>query len=282
MPTFKATWAIRYKQAGSSISLYRDGTNHAECLDKAAQLARNVIAPLLGLQSEIASIRVSDIAIEKDSMVKDVNILVDDAIVIGKGKTKQGKAIVPFEPNDNNSCLLLRLIASPLRKGRIYFRFYPDGVAQGSKYLPTLAYDTGMDELATELRNNGWGFLGVPTGKGVPIKNIQTNGVAPNTVVITAPGHGLAADQQCRVSKVKGNNLAINNTWKVFSVAGNDVVLASSNGLAGFVWNGDGFIKSLTKTVSVVQTIEVAGRIAERKSGRPFGVQVGRRRARRK
>lgn len=277
MPLFKCTFFYGFQAQGASFSLYKMADDYRTAGADAEHVAVDGFAPLLAQGCVLPSIRVSDDAVEKDSLIVEANIGVGDPDNPLFRGARMVRPASNTPPNDYTSALQVNLINSPQKKGRLFIRFYPDNVAQSVKYVPTQAYNLAMTTFGQVIRNFNFGFKGVASGKGAKITDVQTNGTPPNTLKITAPGHGLAIGNQARISKATGAPGTINGVWEVTGVSGDVVTMGASESVAGFVWTGKGFLKNLTKGFLTIGSISVNQRIAARKSGRPFDTHPGRR-----
>lgn len=287
MPTFKVTFAERWRQNGCSFSLFQTGGTYQTVEDLAVKLAKKVLVTL-GAGVEIPYIRVSDESLRGDAEVFDVGLY--NAAKGSTNLTPTGNQSVvtasAAAPNDPISCIMLTLTAATRAKGRIFLRWYPDPVAENGLWAPTNSVGDAMQDFIKTLVDDKWGFMAITPGAvRYPITKIEAVGTSTDRLTVTAAGHTFVPGDSVRIGKVQGTNASlVNRQWKVGAVAGATFTLANSlpAHTGGFAYNVGGEAWKTTKIFQQIAEVAIRGDIKGRRPGRPFGSLVGRRSARRK
>lgn len=283
---FKVSFFLKHGIGGHSFSLFRQDDGYNDALARSRDLLK-VYMPLLGTGTECNYIRVS-----RNDIPGDARVTAERRIVIGGDVTAplgaiQHKAVVADPPDPQFTALLINLGSSATAKGRHFMRLIPDiSVAEGGVFQPSLDFTKQFDKLKDELtKNTPWGIMHVPVGPDVrkPVVVIEeTNGLYP--VVETSGPHGFTVGAKIRIGGLKGaaaDKFNITTTVKAV-VSAVRFSLNEAKGTANneYTQNPPGYACSVEKAFAplAVDYIEYV-RIVSRRHGRPFGLAVGRRRA---
>jgi len=177
-----------------------------------------------------------------------------------------------------NTAALFVLLGNPNYKQQQWYRGVPDNcIDQGGFWDPTAQEVRLINTIFGKLSNagNGWSLRNLDKNVAkVSVSAITTAGV------VTAPGHGLLTNDITRISRVI-TPTSINKLWRVIKID-NDTF-----SLVGFTTLTTAPIVGLN-TSSRKQSytfVSISGGRVERatshKTGRPFGLSIGRRRTRR-
>lgn len=283
---FKATFFFKHGIGGHSWSLYRQDDGYDKCLKRAKDLMQ-VYMTLLGVGTECSYIRVS-----REDTPGDARVTTERRFVIGDGVAApegaiQIKAVVNDKPDPQFTALLINLGSSALAKGRHYMRLIPDvSVTDGGEFSPSLEFTKAFKRLKEELtEETPWGIMHVPVGPGVRKKIIvivEQNG-SPPSVQCQVP-HDFKDNQKIRIGGLKGAADKYNGSWQVLASQGaNTFLLQAPKGTAEkeYRQNPAGYVCSVEKEFNPLNSDFIEWvRIVSRRHGRPFGLAVGRRRAR--
>lgn len=270
--------------AGWSESFYMSATSLADALGKVNTTARiNRRLNLLSSEYKLTLIRVSDIEVRGDSVVRNFG----GTEGLGNLGPQVAAAVdTSEEPWDG---LLVRLEAGGLRRRSFILRGLPIGVTtRNYEYNLVDPFQTNFVRWREDL------VLAVPFGLRTVAVGVDVL-PPPTSVALSATRMGLVLqypvgaipglitnDARIRLSNAP-RGLGINGDWRVqfrLETLG-QVVLFDKRFVIPCVPTSLVFVKLLGATTIIPITNALARRGASRKTGRPFGSLVGRRRVRR-
>lgn len=273
---FRVTWTFRQKHHGWSETLYTPGAaNYAAALEKAELYAIRRLE-LCGGGPEIPRIRVSDSAIQGDSLISDKYYYTDitarpDRGILVKVDENQGLSDEPW------TAAVVSLKSAETVVGRIFMRGLPDQYFSGAEgFSPPQDWMLKFKKWAALLVTDGWGPLVKPKGAKIdffPITAITALQGQP--LLVTAPGllippgalisiNGATFTNGTRLSGTFGVTPGALGTFTLDYVAKTSSIHNPNTGKA----------RSVVPFVPPTVTAHV-GQSTTRKSGRPFGSQVG-------
>jgi len=293
--TTRHTFFAKFRDDGYSFSLYREDVSIQDSEKRSAALA-TVIMPLLAAGVEIPYVRISDIEILGDSLLtKKAWKNAEPGMVNPASNVMVTKPAVDGEyPDMPWTAVKIKLIASTVAKGQINLRLVPDDVfVKPLGFVPDpswdRAFDTFVDELcgkkdpATGIRpGNGWVLRGTAKTNVNPLRTIQGAAhQAPPGVevsVITKEDHGFLVNDQVRLGRTGSSQL--DGVWTVSFTDGSKTFrLLNSNAVTDVIFTGTA--RKIQTVSSLIKDCQHRG-VTKRNSGRPFGLQVGRRRKKKK
>lgn len=224
-------------------------------------------APLTAIAPRLTEIRISDVDVQRDSLVK--------AIAPADGTANGGPAgdCLPI-----NVALLMRLNSGSLYRRQLYIRGIPAQLSnQQGEYKPNADYNTKLDAFFTALRINSFGIYAwlKPTAPVRPLKAILGVQNLPGGVTIETPGHGLINNDQIRVQSCPGTQ-GVRGNWHVHVIDDQHYSLVGAPPYTGVYIGGGLWYKRIQDTV-IFTDMNVEG-LTHHDTGRPFDSPRGRRR----
>lgn len=272
MPFFKVNYFFKLDEAGWSETFYTpDLADAGVALDR----ARTLVVPrvrllandhLASINPRLAEVRVSDVAIQRDSLVFTVSPtdgvnatpVIDDAVL----------------PIFNS--LLIRLEAGSLYRRQLYLRGIPKQLSgPGGIYRPNPLYNAVFGQYVLAVLASGFGILAwQKPGVFVPLQNIVnvTNGV--DGVTINAPAHGLINQDRLRVQSAPGTH-GVRGNWVAKVIDVNNFVLIGAPAFTGTYLGGGKWYKRVQGVVAFTSMLIES--LVHRDTGRPFDSPRGRR-----
>lgn len=249
---------------GWSETLFSTLTDIAVCRDRARLLVPFRVA-CLGTGVSLAYVRVSDDYIKRDSLI----------YAVPERSSKQSGLLLG--PSDiANTCLTIRLQASPLGRRTLSMRGIPDKeVANSGAYIPDADFNAALAAYFTQLTTQAWAIRSrvIPTPAN-KIANLVQNPVTGEITVSCQNAHGLTAGDPAVIRGCKGVSF-VNGIWPVFSTIGPNAFSFRSNRILG-TYLGGGTVAPLSYAVAPITSGQVI-RASHRIAGRPFDSHRGRR-----
>jgi len=270
MSMIRATFFFQNTRAqGWSETLFTLDTTLSKAGTDAYALAK-LRAALMGAETSLIGIRVSDDLVKRDSQLVELPEF---------GITATYWAATPPDSDFANTCVVVRMSAADnIHRRSLYLRGIPDNVITlGGAFNPSPAFLSNFNTWANAVSNGTWAIKSrVQSSTVFPISLI-TQATPSGLITVTTPSaHGFVQAQQVVMAGVKGSPF-LNGVWKIFSVPSPTTFTFLCNTIF-FDWLGVGTVTALNYQLYQIATC-VAERIGSRKAGRPFGVPPGRRKA---
>lgn len=265
-------WSEKFNMLASSFQAAIDASADNTIL-AARQALLGAAAAAGGYSATLNSVRISDVAVKRDSVVRVVNAQ-------GAASPTNDTADIP------NTCLVVRMNLSSdpngvgsLYRRTLYLRGFPDGlVSNGGKYTPTAGWVTAFTLWVNLLRDRSFGTI--VSSKEEPLLNIMAAANdGANTLFTTDVNNNFPNGRQVHFTGQKPS--AIFGTYKtVYQVAGqpaqfrvlgqNIVGVPTTLGQVNLVASAFGYIVGTPQVV----------RASHRVTGRPSDAPRGRRKKR--
>lgn len=271
----KINFFFKQGELGWSETYYAVKENTRAALDSAKTVMPFRVGLLGGIggaeNPRLAEIRVSDVAIERDSLTYNVPPA-DGSFSAGP----RGAALV-------HSALLIDALATDRYRRSLMLRgFRQDLIGPGGVYTPQPGFVLNFNAFATKLKTEQWGILAI-TKPDAPLTFASFDLTAPNNIQIFCGGDApppVLVNQSVRISASPG----------VKGLRGNYIVVAVDGPGRTFriqktVTQISGVLRGLGKwyvrvpAVFTFTDIDI-DRLTHRITGRPFDLPVGRRRRR--
>ncbi len=269
MPVYKINYVFKARLWGWTETYYAEYENIRACLTSARELMnfrRHLLGGVnLNKEPRIDSIRVSDIARQRDALV----------LKIGEF---DGYNNNPISPADRpTTCMLVRMESTADYQRTLYLRGQPDTLVQDMIKVDNPFWDAGLQIYGDSLIARRWGILAVtkPDNPTVITSILQLD---PNVVTVeTALPHGLVAGDEVRVLSTPGIVGLRGNRWVL--AAPNATQLRIVSIITG-VYRGGGKLYKRTPALKPFTSVQ-CNSAGTRSTGRPSDGPVGRRRRRR-
>jgi len=267
MPTYKCNYFFKFSDFGWSETLYCDDINAAAAMVR----AKNLIVPRVqmlgggstGANPRLAEVRISNIQIQRDSLIYQVPPL-------------DGVAPNPVGTTDNpNLCLLLRLDSGDLYRRQLYLRGQPDLLISNGAYQADAFWGSRFIGWRTIVSLFNFGILALDRNAVLGIMGISY-GVGGVVTIDTGVPHGLSTQDQVRIISAPGTT-GVRGVWFIQSVDATHFILLGAAGSG--VYTGGGKYTKRTYSLKIIDSIQIM-RAGRRATGRPFDSPVGRRRRR--
>lgn len=208
----------------------------------------------------------------------------------GAAQGNQGPAVLPQNPLFPNlesdmgwtSVLIRGEAGAPFTtRAMFWLPGLPDDFTHAAnRGITNAQWRTEFDIWANELTQN-WGFLAQDNSNANPAKPIVnvTVPVQPGPVSINCPNHGLSSGDLTFVRGVKVIGVSrppVNALWQVIVTDANNFQLIGSSNLPAFSYLSGGTSRKKTRTFFQYAKI-LQRRFGMRKKGRPFGLLIGKR-----
>lgn len=191
-------------------------------------------------------------------------------------RTTSNPLTSPNASDYQNTALLLKMNALPNYINRQWTRGNPDYVvSEAGQYTPTGAFLALFNAFVSELTSSAKGWSLRKLDATLPRKSINAIGL---TGIVTAPGHGLAANDIVRIALVK-KETAWNGIWRVATAIDANTFQLVPEGAypAGVPSLKTAYVQKQSSTYIQISSA-VVQRVSSHRTGRPFGLATGRRR----
>jgi hypothetical protein len=273
MPDYKVSWFFKQRTYGWSETFYITKANSLEVGNAVAFVIAKRVAMLGGAIGDnsspyLSEIRVSDVAIQRDSRVLHVS-------------PADGAPANPVGFADNpNLAILLDWYSGDLYRRQQYLRGNPDSlVAANGIKVPLPVWDNLFTAWKNIVIAQQFGILATtrpPEATAILIENFVYAVDTPVQMISTAP-HGLVDQDTVRIINAPGTT-GLRGSWVVKVVNPTTVSLLGTTGLHGAYKGGGKFYKKVftVKPFTKCDVVEATHRI----TGSPFDRPRGRRKRR--
>lgn len=281
MPIYKCTILFNSGVQGWSESYYNDAANHAQAYVRADDLAQFRLR-LCGTNIDVPFIRVSDITIRGDVSPPGQKGL---TTTVGNPGFRYIKPITLTEPADVSwTAVIFNLSKDAINIGRVFARGLPDGFITSDRvFNPDTNWDKGFVAMAKFFKDTANGFVVLRKPKQNPANTANiisaTAVLGTNLNVSHTQNIAFAAGQLVRVTGMQTTTgQRFSGNFSVSSASAGSVFLVKQfpDPQPIFV-NNKGKIQQATPSEVQGITMSYEFQSCSRRSGRPFGSLVGRR-----
>lgn len=281
MATAKVTFFYRLNTSGWTHSFYHDYTPP---LTNLFPQAKNLNIALMGCVTAgtlMDYVRLSDDSIRGDSEIVDFTTSGGGG---GGGSWSPQGSLLGFAANPQ-ACIEVRAESGSLKRKSIFFSgVLLADVGAGSPYVPSPAFQNGIQALSTVLTAQNWTFKGRATpGLLWPFLSVTPGalGAFIQWTVTVAGAPPFAIGSKVLVAGVSPRGGGFTGNYYVQTL--NTVAGVTTIGLAGgsplrpraWIWLGGGYLAPLQSQYNNITAL-VIRRPGERKRGRPFALRAGR------
>lgn len=283
----KATFFVRFKQSGYSFSFYQEQDSLKDMLKAAIELGK-LVCPLFGGGVEMPFIRVSKENESGDSLFSEPEFIVldDTSLITGNAQNSDSaiKAVISSAPDQGFTAAIVSHLNSATHKGRTFLRLIPDSITiNGLGIVAPKKWAAAFVTLAEKLKSDQWGFLSLKRGGAYAPRIIKgVIGVQGSNVMVTVESTaGLTPGDTVRIGRVK-SGVKVNGTYTVATISdATHLTLDFTDQLGNVSYVKGGTVRKQEKGFFPILESKIL-RITHRAAGRPFGVAVGRRPAKKK